>query len=206
MNSKEIARVYGMPMPIASLIAKDPTQFKYWQKCGEASYNGCTKWVDIRECCAECLLCQRCCRARAICGKAAENKPGPSTLVSTVAKAVVKAIEPKLPGPEGASMPISGKMEITIKINEFPVDVKTIANGWKEFVVDVGGHEISITVRPKVFAKLEQAQRQFPAWVAAIAGKMGKVTEKGFVLDEPSIQVFEKKPKVQETPADSATV
>jgi hypothetical protein len=97
-------------------------------------------------------------------------------------------------------------MEITIKINEFPIDVKTVANGWKEFVIDVGGREISVIVRPKVFAKLEQAYRQFPAWIAAIVGKMGKVTEKGFVLDEPNIQVFEKKLKVQEMPADSATV
>jgi hypothetical protein len=32
-------------------------------------------------------------------------------------------------------------------------------------------------------------------WVAAIAGKMGESTSKGFVLLEPSIQVFEKKPK-----------
>jgi hypothetical protein len=32
-------------------------------------------------------------------------------------------------------------------------------------------------------------------WVAAIAGKMGEPTDRGFVLNEPSIQVFEKKPK-----------
>jgi hypothetical protein len=32
-------------------------------------------------------------------------------------------------------------------------------------------------------------------WVAAIAGKMGEPTDRGFVLNEPAIQVFEKKPK-----------
>ena len=32
-------------------------------------------------------------------------------------------------------------------------------------------------------------------WVAAIAGQMGEKTDKGFVLKEPNIQVFEKKPK-----------
>jgi hypothetical protein len=31
--------------------------------------------------------------------------------------------------------------------------------------------------------------------VAAISGKMGESTSNGFVLSEPSIQVFEKKPK-----------
>jgi hypothetical protein len=42
---------------------------------------------------------------------------------------------------------------------------------------------------------LEEAQANFPQWVAAIAGKMGPSTESGFVLAEANIQVFEKKPK-----------
>lgn len=54
---------------------------------------------------------------------------------------------------------------------------------------------ISVTVKPKVWKKLEDAQATFPLWVAAIAGKMGQATEKGFVLAEANIQVFEKKPK-----------
>lgn len=28
-----------------------------------------------------------------------------------------------------------------------------------------------------------------------IAGKLGEATENGFILDQPSVQVFEKKPK-----------
>jgi len=43
--------------------------------------------------------------------------------------------------------------------------------------------------------KPQDAQETFPLWVAAIAGKMGQATEKGFVLAEANIQVFEKKPK-----------
>lgn len=93
---------------------------------------------------------------------------------------------------------ISGKMEITIKISQFPTDVKSVTNGWKQFCVDADGREISITVRPKVFTKLEEAQKNYPQWVAAIAGKLGEITPKGLVLAEPSIQVFEKKPKPQE--------
>ena len=46
-----------------------------------------------------------------------------------------------------------------------------------------------------LFKKLEDAQANYPQWVAAIAGKMGEATETGFVLFEPNIQVFEKKPK-----------
>ncbi len=100
-------------------------------------------------------------------------------------------------------MPLLGKMEITIKVSEFPADIKTVANGWKEFIVDAGGREVTIAVRPKLFAKLEQAQQNFPAWVAAIAGKMGQATEKGFILDEPNIQVFEKKPKAEPATAEA---
>jgi hypothetical protein len=46
-----------------------------------------------------------------------------------------------------------------------------------------------------MFKKLEEAQANYPMWVAAIAGKLGEATPDGFVLVEPAIQVFEKKPK-----------
>jgi hypothetical protein len=34
-------------------------------------------------------------------------------------------------------------------------------------------------------------------WVAAIGGQTGKATADGFLLEQPNIQVFEKKPKVE---------
>ena len=92
-------------------------------------------------------------------------------------------------------MTTSGKLEITIKISEFPADVKTVENGWKSIEIDCDGRLVSVTVKPKVFKKLEQAQAEYPMWVAALAGKMGETSENGFVLVEPNIQVFEKKPK-----------
>ncbi|MBC7825766.1 MAG: fertility inhibition FinO-like protein [Candidatus Parcubacteria bacterium] len=91
-------------------------------------------------------------------------------------------------------MTVSGKLELTIKINELP-NAATGENGWKSFDVDCDGQIVSVTVKPKVWKKLEDAQANFPMWVAAIAGKMGQPTEKGFVLAEANIQVFEKKPK-----------
>ncbi len=97
-------------------------------------------------------------------------------------------------------MATQGKLELTIKISEFPADVKTVENGWKSFEIDCDGRIVSLTVKPKVFKKLEQAQTDYPMWVAAIAGKMGEPTEKGFVLNEPAIQVFEKKPKEPKEP------
>lgn len=94
--------------------------------------------------------------------------------------------------PKGDTMPTPGKMELTIKINQFPVDVKTVVNGWKQFEIDTGDRIVTITVKPKVFKKLEQAQADYPQWVAAIAGQMGDSTNRGFVLKEPNIQVFER--------------
>lgn len=92
-------------------------------------------------------------------------------------------------------MPTSGKLELTIKINEMPTDIRTVENGWKEFDLDCDGQLVRVKIKPKVFKKLEQAQESYPMWVAAIAGRMGEPLQGGFVLDQPNIQVFERKPK-----------
>jgi hypothetical protein len=89
---------------------------------------------------------------------------------------------------------IQGKLELTIKINELP-EAKTIENGWQQFELDCDGRIISITVKPKMWKKLTDAQANYPQWVAAIAGKRGETSDNGFVLLEPNIQTFEKKPK-----------
>jgi hypothetical protein len=91
-------------------------------------------------------------------------------------------------------MPTQAKLELTIKINEFP-DAQTVENSWKQFDLDCDRQLVRVKVKPKVFKKLEQAQADYPMWVAAIAGKMGKGIEGGFVLLQPNIQVFERKPK-----------
>src|SRR3990172_3277662 len=89
---------------------------------------------------------------------------------------------------------ISGNLELTIKINTMP-EVQTVTNGWKQCDIDCDGVAVTITVRPKVWKKLEEAQAAYPQWVAAIKGKLGQRTAKGFMLDEVGIQAFEKKPK-----------
>jgi hypothetical protein len=92
-------------------------------------------------------------------------------------------------------MALEGKLELIIKINALPTEVKTDKNGWKSFVLMCSGREISLTVRPKLFNRLTDAAAKWPLWVASIEGKMGKATAKGFVLEEPNVQVFERKPK-----------
>ncbi|MBD6620638.1 fertility inhibition FinO-like protein [Komarekiella sp. 'clone 1'] len=98
---------------------------------------------------------------------------------------------------------IAGKLEITIKINELP-QPKTIENGWQQFELDCDGQIISVTVKPKVWKKLTDAASNYPQWVGAIAGKLGQQTDNGFVLEEPNIQVFERKPKAEATPTPGA--
>jgi hypothetical protein len=98
---------------------------------------------------------------------------------------------------------ITGKIEITIKINDLPQS-NTVENSWQQFEVDCDKHIISVTVKPKIWKKLTDAASNYPQWVAAIAAKLGQETEKGFVLEEPNIQVFERKPTAEATATGAA--
>jgi hypothetical protein len=89
----------------------------------------------------------------------------------------------------------TGKLELIIKINELPNDVQTNKDNCKIFQLDCDGQVVSVTVKPKIWKKLEDAATNYPMWVATISGKMGESTSNGFVLSEPNIQVFERKPK-----------
>lgn len=66
-------------------------------------------------------------------------------------------------------MPTVEKLELTLKINEFPKDVQTKENGVKQFDIDTGGQIVSVSLKPKVFKKLEQARENYPMWASAIA-------------------------------------
>ena len=96
-------------------------------------------------------------------------------------------------------MVVEGKLEITIKISEKPEAVE-VENGHKRFVLQCGNDEVSVTLRPKHFNKMMKDIDQYPVWVAAVRGGMGERTEKGFALDAPSVQVFERKPKEPKAP------
>jgi hypothetical protein len=97
-------------------------------------------------------------------------------------------------------MPTNGKLEITIKISELP-EVKTVENGLQYFELDCNGRIFCVTVKPKMWKKLTDAQENWTMWVGAIAGQLGAMTSEGFILDQPNIQVFEKKPKAEAAPA-----
>ena len=90
-----------------------------------------------------------------------------------------------------------GRLEVSIKITELPNWVETIKRNWKRFCVNGDGQIVQIVVRPRVWDKMTQADKDYPEWVANITGKMGPRIKDGFVLLEPAIQVYEKiiKPK-----------
>jgi hypothetical protein len=89
---------------------------------------------------------------------------------------------------------IQGKLEIVVKISELP-QATSVENGWQQFQIDCQGRIITVTVKPKVWKKLTDAQANYPQWIGAIAGSMGAQTKDGFILENPSIQTFERKPK-----------
>ena len=92
-------------------------------------------------------------------------------------------------------MAITGKLELTIKINGYPDNVRIGKDDSRQFEVDCDGQIIIIKLKLKAFKKLDEAKANYPMWVAAITGKMGEETPNGFVLLDPALQVFEKKPK-----------
>jgi hypothetical protein len=92
-------------------------------------------------------------------------------------------------------MATAGKLELTIKITELPSEVTTNKNGWKIFKIDCGGRLVEIGLRPRMWNKMEEASKQWPLWLAAIVGGMGPSQGSGFVMTEPAVQVFERKPR-----------
>jgi len=88
---------------------------------------------------------------------------------------------------------VSGKLELTIKINTLP-QVQQV-NGEYHFKIDCDDHVFQVLVKPKLWIKLETASTSYEQWIAAISGKLGAATADGFVLEQPNIQVFERQSK-----------
>lgn len=98
-------------------------------------------------------------------------------------------------GPPPIEELVTGKMELSVKIDTVPIDSKTVKNGWQEFTIEASGQIIKVTVRPKTWNKLQKAGSEYPAWIAHLKGKMGERIKGGFELEQPSVQIFEKLPK-----------
>jgi hypothetical protein len=116
--------------------------------------------------------------------------------------------KPRILAPRQSTIKIpktQGKLEINIKISQLPNWVETVKRGWQRFCVNADGQIVQMLVRPRVWNKLQQANEEYPVWVANITGKMGPRIKDGFVLLEPAIQVYEKKPKEKEQESEPAS-
>lgn len=85
------------------------------------------------------------------------------------------------------------RLEVMVKIYELPGNAKTVENEWKRFFVQTPHYRIQVTVRPKTWNKLQQAAKDYPAWVAQIKGQIGEKIPQGFILEQATVQIFSKK-------------
>ena len=95
-------------------------------------------------------------------------------------------------------MAIPGKLDVTLKINQLP-QAKPASPGAMLFAVQADERTVIVEMKNKQWNTLKKAEEQYPQWVAAITGKLGDAIEGGFRLENPSLQVFEKKAKPDAT-------
>lgn len=99
-------------------------------------------------------------------------------------------------------MPSPAKLEVLIKFSELPADITVDKNGWKHFSLDCSGVSVAVVMRPKNWNKIDAASKNWPAWVAALAGTLRVDGPNQLSLPEAQVQVFERKQKPA-PPADA---
>ncbi|OQW90877.1 MAG: hypothetical protein BWK79_18510 [Beggiatoa sp. IS2] len=117
--------------------------------------------------------------------------------LSRIAK---KQLEQRRKEKELSQLPF-GKMEVRLKIEALPNDVKAVKHGWQRFTVRDDKCFACVTVRPRTWKKLQEAPTRYSYWVANITGKMGqrlKGQGEGFELLDPVTQIFERIPTSEE--------
>jgi hypothetical protein len=111
--------------------------------------------------------------------------------------------EPTTTSATAAPAPMTARMEVTLKFTAIP-ETAPGPNGWRTFVLSADGRTFRVTVRPKIWNKLDEAAKAWPLWTAVIRGKLGSPTADGFELTDPSLEVFERKEKPPKEAAPAA--
>ena len=92
---------------------------------------------------------------------------------------------------------VTGRLELTLKFSDLPKPMP-VKSGMK-IGIQTDSALVVATLPPKAWKKLEKAQAEWPQWVAALTGKLGTRAgadgEAVVVLEQPALQVFEKKEK-----------
>lgn len=106
---------------------------------------------------------------------------------------------------EVIAMAISAKLDVTIKINQLP-QIKPASPKTVLFAVQGSNRTVVVEIKNKTWNTLKEAAERYPQWVAAITGQPGAaLPDGGFKLENPAVQVFEKKPKPEPETGAPAT-
>ena len=108
---------------------------------------------------------------------------------------------PPLP-PDATPIPeenlVPGRLELTVKFSELPRPLPV--QGGMKIGIQTGEGIVVAILPPKAWKKLEKAATDWPGWVCALTGKMGKAEGGTVTLESPALQVFEKKAKPEAAP------
>ena len=128
------------------------------------------------------------------------NQPNQPVAKAKVAPPKAISITPvtinRLPADDSLA---KASLDICVKITELPTELNTNAQGTKEFFVTANNRQVFIALKAKQYNKLVEAQTKWPNWIGRISGKLGAPTNDGFILEQPSVQAFEKVIKVEIT-------
>lgn len=105
---------------------------------------------------------------------------------------------------EIVTMAIPGKLDVTLKINELPT-VKPTSAQTVAFAVRADQRTVLVELKNKAWNNLKNTADGYPQWVASITGKIGAEIEGGFRLENPAVQIFEKKAKAASAEASAPT-
>ena len=92
---------------------------------------------------------------------------------------------------------MTGRLELTVKLTELPKPLPVKAG--MKIGIQTDTALVVATLPPKVWKKLEQAQTDWPSWIASLTGKLGAQAGSDVgavvVLEQAAVQVFERKAK-----------
>ncbi len=117
----------------------------------------------------------------------------PPKLANKTQPSAPTSIKPLTPQ-EIRDMATAVKAQVMCKLNQVPKH-RELPDKRIEFFLADGDRVFTVKMKPKMFKKL--TDHGFTEWVASIAGDLGPATETGFELENASLQVFEKKAKVE---------
>lgn len=130
-------------------------------------------------------------------GPPASPDAGPPPVAPVTDRPAGAALSDDTPIPKEHLVP--GRLELTVKFSEMPTPVPV--EGGVKIGVETGEGVVTAVLPPKVWRKLEQAAKDYPAWVASVSGSLARIANGEIALKNPAVQVFEKKLK---PPGDAA--